>query len=244
MTGLVRLGRVMLGVGMIALGVTGVIFKDFMLEWSQVPASLPAHTFFAYLHGLILIGCGTALLVGKAVRPAALVLGCVWLIWALLCVPLVIATWRGRAGLEAELTGMTCGILLLAVLSAPTVNRTQLLVLRYVFALCMPVYGLVHFLYPAAVASWIPRWLIWPIFWAYFTGAAHVAAGVAILTGVLAKLASKLFALMISLWILILHIPRVMATPHDRHEWTTLFIAVAICGAAWVLAGSFAERKV
>jgi len=26
----------MLGVGMIALGVTGIIFKDFMLEWSQV----------------------------------------------------------------------------------------------------------------------------------------------------------------------------------------------------------------
>jgi uncharacterized membrane protein len=241
MPGLVRLGRVLLGAGVISLGVIGIIFKDFMLEWSQAPAWLPAHTAFAYLHGAILIVCGVALLLGKSVRPAALLLGVVWLIWALLCVPLVIATWRGRAGLEAELLGMTSGIFLLAVLSTPTVNRTQVLVCQYAFGLCMPVYGLVHFLYPAAVASWVPGWLPGHLFWAYFTGVAHCAAGVAILTGVLARLATKLFAIMISLWIFLMHIERVAATPHDRHEWTTLFIAVVICGAAWVLAGSYTE---
>jgi hypothetical protein len=44
---------------------------------------------------------------------------------------------------------------------------------------------------------------------------------------------------MLSSWIIILHIPRVIAALHDRHEWTTLFIAIAITGAAWVLAGSY-----
>jgi uncharacterized membrane protein YphA (DoxX/SURF4 family) len=77
------------------------------------------------------------------------------------------------------------------------------------------------------------------MFWAYFTGVAHCAAGVAILTGVLGRLAAKLFAIMLSSWIIILHIPRVIAALHDRHEWTTLFIAIAITGAAWVLAGSY-----
>jgi hypothetical protein len=38
--------------------------------------------------------------------------------------------------------------------------------------------------------------------------------------------------------VFLLHIPRVAATPHDRHEWITLFIAVVISGAAWIVAGS------
>ena len=239
--GLVHLGRVLMGIGMIALGGIGIAYADFMMEWSQAPAWLPAHSAFAYLHGTVLIAVGIGLFFKQTVRPAAFALGTVWSIWTLLCIPQVIATWRGRAGLQAELVGMTSGIFILAALAGPTVNRMQALVFRYAFALCMPVYGLVHFLYPQAVASWIPRWLLWPMFWAYFTGVAHCAAGVAILTGVLARLAAKLFAIMISSWVLILHIPRVVAAVHDRHEWTTLFIAVALNGAAWILAGSLTE---
>jgi uncharacterized membrane protein YphA (DoxX/SURF4 family) len=238
MTGLVRLGQVLLGVGMIALGGMGIAYADFIMEWTQVPEHLPAHAAFAYVHGVVLVAAGLAFVVGKAIRLAALALGTVWLLWTLLCIPLVFATWRGRSGLEAELLGMTCGIFTLAAL-VPPMNRTLVLVCRYAFALCLPVYGMVHFLIPAGVASWIPRWIPGPaFFWAYFTGVAHCAAGVALLTGVLARLATKLFAIMLSSWVLILHIPRVAATPHDRHEWLTLFIALSLSGVAWIMAGS------
>jgi uncharacterized membrane protein YphA (DoxX/SURF4 family) len=241
MTGLVGLGRVLLGAGMVALGGMGIAFADFIMEWTQVPEHLPARAAFAYLHGAVLIVAGLAFILGKGVRPAALALGSVWLLWTLLCIPLVIATWRGRAGLEAELLGMTCGIFTLAALAGPTINRPLLFVCRYAFALCLPVYGMVHFLYPAAVASWVPKWLGVPMFWAYFTGTAHCAAGLALLTGVLARLATKLFAVMISLWVLILHIPRVATTPRDRHEWLTLFIALSLSGVAWIMAGSLKQ---
>ena len=236
---LVRLGRVLLGVGMIALGGIGVAYADFIMEWTQAPAWLPAHAAFAYLHGGILIVAGLGLFFDKSVRPAAFLLGAVWLLWTVLCIPLVIGYWRGRAGLQAELLGMTCGLFLLAGLARkPVPDRTLVLTSRYVFALCLPVYGLVHFLYPQAVASWVPKWLPAPMFWAYFTGVAHCAAGLAILTGVLARLGARLFAVMLSSWVLILHIPRVAAALHDRHEWDTLFIAVALSGVAWIVAGS------
>jgi uncharacterized membrane protein len=242
MLSLVRLGRVFLGVGMIALGGIGMGSADFIMEWTQVPTWLPAHATFAYLHGAILIIGGLGLLFDKTVRYAAFVLGAVWLLWAVLCVPLVIGSWRGRSGLEAEVFGLTCGLFVLAGLSrTPVSDRTLVVVARYAFALCLPVYGMVHFLYPQAVASWIPKWLPAPMFWAYFTGAAHVAAGLAILTGVLARLGASLFAVMLTSWVFILHIPRVAATPHDRHEWLTLFIAVVISGAAWVVAASMTE---
>ena len=238
MSGLIRLGRMMLGVGMIALGGTGIAFADFMLEWSQVPAHLPARTTFAYIHGIVFIACGVGLFFEKTIRPCAFVLGTVWLLWTLLCTPFVIAA-HGKTGLQAELLGMASGLMIWAALTGPTINRTLAIIFRYAFALCMPIYGLVHFWYAPVVATWIPKWLFVPMFWAYFTGVAHCAAGVAILTGVLGRLAAKLFAIMLSSWIIILHIPRVIAALHDRHEWTTLFIAIAITGAAWVLAGSY-----
>jgi hypothetical protein len=56
------------------------------------------------------------------------------------------------------------------------------------------------------------------------------------LSGVLAGLASRLFAIMLSSWVLIVHIPRVFAAPRDRHEWTTLFVALVLTGLAWILA--------
>jgi uncharacterized membrane protein YphA (DoxX/SURF4 family) len=207
-----------------------------MLEWSQVPAGLPAHRIIADIHGGILIVTGLLLVFGRFVRCAAYILGAVWLIWTLLCVPQAIANWRGLIGLQAELLGMTSGIFMLAALSGENVHRGLAVVCRYAFALCLPIYGLVHFLYPSGVASWIPKWLLFPLFWAYFTGVAHCAAGLSLLTGVLARLGTKLFAIMLSSWVLILHIPRVAAAVHDRHEWTTLFIAVSLTGAAWVLA--------
>jgi uncharacterized membrane protein YphA (DoxX/SURF4 family) len=98
--------------------------------------------------------------------------------------------------------------------------------------------GTVHFLYPEAVANFIPNWIPVRLFWAYFTGVAFWAAGLAILSGVLARLASRLLAMMLSSWVLILHIPRVAAAVGDRHEWNTLFLAVAQTGAAWIVAGS------
>jgi uncharacterized membrane protein len=226
---------------MIALGGMGVAFADFIFEWTQAPEHLPARAALAYLHGAVLIVAGLALVFAKAIRPAALTLGAIWLLWTLLCIPLVIATWRGRAGLEAELLGMTCGMFTLAALAGPTVNRKQVLVCRYAFALCLPVYGLVHFLHAAGAATWVPKWLHVPLFWVYFTGVAHCAAGIALLTGVLAGLATKLFAIMLSSWVLIVHIPRVAAALHDRHEWATLFIALSMSGVAWIMAGSLKQ---
>jgi hypothetical protein len=91
------------------------------------------------------------------------------------------------------------------------------------------------------VASWVPKRLPAHLFWAYFTSVAFWAAGIAILSAMLARLASRLFAIMLSSWVLIVHIPRVAAALHDRHEWTTLFVAIVLTGAAWIVAGSLHE---
>jgi len=222
---------------MIGLGGLALAYADFVLEWTPVPDHLPARAAFAYVHGAILLFAGLGLLFDKTMRLSALTLELVWLVWTLLHIPMVVANWRTVGGL-AEDFAITSGFLLLAGIVGPRTEtkRLEAVAARYCFAICMPAFGVVHFLYPGAVASWVPGWLPGHMFWAYFTGAAHCAAGIAILTGVLAGLASRLFAIMLSSWVLIVHIPRVFATPRDRHEWTTFFVALVLTGLAWILA--------
>jgi uncharacterized membrane protein len=229
---------------MIVLGALGVVYGDFILEWTRTPDFLPAWKGWFYLHGAVLIVAGLGLFFQKTARLAALVLGAVWLLWTLSCIPRVMAYGRPALGGNFEDLALASGLFLLAgLLAPPTGNRLQVLIPRYAFAICLPVFGFVHFSYPQAVADFIRPWMPARLFWAYFTGIAFCAAGLAMLTGVLARLASFWFAIMITSWVLILHIPRVAAAVHDRHEWTTLFIAVAMMGGAWTLAASFANAR-
>jgi len=84
----------------------------------------------------------------------------------------------------------------------------------------------------------VPAWLPAHLALAHLTGAGHIAAGVGILFGILPGLAATLEALMISAFILLLHIPGVIAAPGSRLQWTMLFVASTLAGAAWAVAGS------
>jgi hypothetical protein len=51
---------------------------------------------------------------------------------------------------------------------------------------------------------------------------------------------------MFLLWFLLLHLPRVVSYPrsHDPDEWSSAFIALAVCGVSWILAASLSEKPV
>jgi uncharacterized membrane protein YphA (DoxX/SURF4 family) len=117
-----------------------------------------------------------------------------------------------------------------------------MLVGRFAFGACLPVFGLSHFAYAQFTADMIPAFIPAHLFFAYLCGAGHVAAGVAILANVLTRVAAIAFAAMVSGFVLLLHIPRVIADPGNRTEWTMLVIAMTISAAAWCVAGSVARK--
>jgi len=84
----------------------------------------------------------------------------------------------------------------------------------------------------------IPAWLPAPRFWALATGGAHAAAGLSLLTNVRARLAAALLAAMFGSWVVVLHAPRAAAHPHDPREWGSLLVALAMCGASGIVAGT------
>jgi uncharacterized membrane protein len=256
---LVGRGHLVFAIGMIGFGVLSFVFAEPMSGLAPLPAWLPGHAIWAYLSGGVLLATGAAILIGRQARFAAIALSAMLLLWLLLLhLPKLAGDVRnGGEWTCAFETLALCGAawILAASLStdAGTSARLDLARLdhvvhrmawlgRYSFALSLPAFGILHFIYADYVASVIPGWIPAHVFWAYFTGAAHFAAGVAILVNVKARLAATLAGVMYGCWVLILHIPRALAAQHSRAEWTSLFVATALTGAAWLVANSLRDH--
>jgi uncharacterized membrane protein YphA (DoxX/SURF4 family) len=116
-------------------------------------------------------------------------------------------------------------------------SERGLAIARMLFGFACLALGTSHFVYAKFTADMIPAWIPAHLFFAYFTGVGHIAAGLGVLCGVVPRLAVTMEAIMISLFVLLLHIPAAIAQPGSRLNWTMVFIATALAGGVWNLAG-------
>lgn len=93
---------------------------------------------------------------------------------------------------------------------------------RLFFALPMGVFAADHFIGPHEIAGMIPNWIPGHMFWAYFVGCALLAASLSIILKRYSVLSSALLGLMFLLFVVLMHIPDAIATPHDRFAWAIL----------------------
>ena len=131
---------------------------------------------------------------------------------------------------------MTMGGLALWSVAAGSSRNTLRLVARLLAGASAIVFGCAHFNYIDFTASFVPAWL--PpsqAFWAWATGAGHLAAGLALVSGVQARLAATMLAGMMGSFVLLVHIPRVIAAPEQHIEWLMLGFATSLTGAAWLV---------
>ncbi len=105
---------------------------------------------------------------------------------------------------------------------------------RYFLAIPMVVFGIQHFLYAEFIVHLVPTWVPGRLFWTYFAGVALFASGLGIIINVLSRLAATLLGSMISIWVIILHIPRVFQFPGDS-EFINVFDALCILSGAYLL---------
>mgnify|MGYP003575844277 FL=1 len=108
---------------------------------------------------------------------------------------------------------------------------------RYFLAIPMVVFGIQHFLYADFIVHLVPAWIPGGLFWTYLAGAALFAAGLGIVINVLSRLAATLLGSMISIWVVLLHIPRVFQFPGDS-EFINVFNALFILSGAYLLSAS------
>jgi uncharacterized membrane protein len=111
------------------------------------------------------------------------------------------------------------------------------------FAIPMAVFASQHFTEAKAVATLVPSWLPGHLFWTYFVGTAVIAAAISIVVKVQARLAAILLGVLLILFVLLLHIPRIMADPKDVVAWAVALRDLAFSGGALAFAGAPIEKR-
>ena len=234
---------VLFAAGMIGLGIVALVYGNFAQVWQPAAAWGPGRTGLAYTSGIVMLLGGIGLLLRRTTALSArllfpyLIIGFLLQVPAVVMTPLVEVNWEG-AGEQAVL--LSGGWVLFATRSglgegsrmAFATGENGLRIARILFAVALLPIGLSHFVYLKDTVGLVPAWLPFRTGWVYLTGAGHLAAGLGVLFSVVPRLAATMEAGMLSVFTILVWIPRIVAAPTTRATWTEFFISWAVTASA------------
>jgi uncharacterized membrane protein len=194
--------------------------------------------------GVVLIAAGCAIAAGRRVRlGASVVAGLIVVSLSVESIPRLFGNpWVGHMWTNPlKSVALAAGAALLVATPTGTsttpraerVERVAVVSLAVFLFVC----GVQHFVYADFVATLVPAWIPGQRFWTHLTGVALLAGGAGLLAPRTAWLAAAASALMIFLWVLVLHIPRAVTGPGHADETAGVFEALAVSGIALMIAG-------
>jgi hypothetical protein len=237
--------------------VLALAFAGFGLQYLRIlplagPPWYPAGRPLSIAASILLLAAAAGLLIRASAHLAALLLGAGLLLRVLIFHLPQLLTHLGNPNIWTvfgEVLALAGGAWMLASVLPNTLlpSHTALTRIlgagRYIFAVPLVIFSVLHFKYAFFISNLIPRWIPQRFFFANFVGLCFLCAALAIATGVRARLAACLLAVMFFLWVGILHAPRVAFAIHNGNEWTSMLIALAMAGSALAASASAPRRS-
>jgi uncharacterized membrane protein len=250
---LIGVGQLLFAIALAVFGIQYMQYGKYQGGLPPVPPWAPGGALGAYLVGVILIVAAVSLAIHKKARLSALIVSGLFLFCVLFpqlqhfSAVVHDGVARTRAFEPFALAGAACvlaGVRPRDGAGSSMVDGGRLILFgRSVFGLSMVIFGWQHFMYAAFLATLVPAWLPGHLLWIYFTGTGMMVAGLAIALDRVAGLAAAVLGLMFLLWVLVLHGPRVIAQRHNGDELSSLFVALAFCGASFIISGALAATN-
>jgi uncharacterized membrane protein len=240
-------GRIFVSISLAVFGVQHFIYGGFVA--TLVPAFMPGRLFWAYFVGVAFVAAAIGILTRMLARPAATMLGVMFFLFVvLLHIPRIIGNSSdGNEWTSGFVALAMCGGSWILASAAPLEEREKadpfLKLGKYFFALAFVAFGIQHFVYARFGAGLGPPWFSGSPLLACFDGAVLVAGGAAIVLGKKARVGATLLVTILSLFFLLLYVPRIIRQLHNPNPWTSGFEVLALCGFAWVLAGSLPKEE-
>jgi hypothetical protein len=235
--------------GRIVFGASAVLFGVIALMWHDSDTWQSLRQLWRLPFGAILGGClmtaqiagGIGMVYRGSARMASIVLGVVYLLFSLACIPGIIGalTVYEQYGSFFEQFALLCGAV--ALYASTEANRARAAVFgrlaRLGLGACAVSFTLSQVLYLRVTADLVPKWI--PpnqMFWAILTTIAFALAATAILINRQAKLALRLMTLMLALFGVLVWIPRLLTHPEAHFNWSELCLNFLITGGTWLVA--------
>ena len=236
-------------IGRIVFGASAVLFGVIALMWHDSDTWQALQEIWKLPFGIVIggglmaaqIAAGLGLQYPRSVRLASIVLGVVYLLFSLACVPGILAAPRVYAqyGNFFEQFSLLCGAIALYAAAEASEARALLFsrVARLGLGVCTVSFTLSQVVYLRLTADLVPRWI--PpnqMFWAILTTVAFGLAAIAILLNRQARLAICLLTLMLALFGVLVWIPLLIAYPEAHLNWSEFALTFLITGSAWMVA--------
>jgi uncharacterized membrane protein len=109
---------------------------------------------------------------------------------------------------------------------------------RLFLAIPMAVFGTEHLTDTADIANLVPPWMPAHRFWVYLVGIALIAAALSITIKIQSRLAATLLGAMFCAFVVLIHIPNIVANAGNRIFWAVGLRDIAFSGGAFAFAGS------
>ena len=246
----INLGRHVFGLAACAFGILTLVWHDFN-NWQQIQplGNIPHREILVYIAASIEILGGVAIQWPGTARAGALALGSIYLMFALLWVPRIVAEpgVYDRWGNFFEQFSLVSGALIVyGLLSRSNSERPPKAArIGYIFfGICVVSFMLEQLFYLSGTAAYVPKWIPpGQMFWAVSTTIAFVLAAIALFTGRSALLASRLLTAMLIGFGLLVWLPVLLANPHKMFSWDGNAQNLAITGAAWIVADYLSQKR-
>jgi hypothetical protein len=225
-------------------GTAAVAFGFVTLAWHEYNGwHLPLYIAYAAAAAEIL--GGAAIQFHRTAKAGAAVLAVIYLVFALHCLPQIIAApriYNSWGNFFEQFSLVTGAVIVYAGLSSPWSRETLRQIGCILFGLCAASFALEQAFYLPPTASLVPKWL--PpsqIFWAIATTVFFALAALALLTNRMTLLAARLLTVMLAIFGLVVWLPLLLSAPHSSTNWSETAETFAIAGTAWILADLLSE---
>ena len=234
-----NIGRHAFGVASLAMGLITLAWHDYN-DWHPP-------RYIAYAAAAALIFGGAAIQFRRTAKTGAAILGGVYLVFALQCVPGIVAKpqiYNSWGNFFEQFSLVTGAAILYARLSSARSPETLDRIGRILLGICVASFTLEQAFYLHATASLVPKWI--PpsqMFWAVTTTVLFALAAVVFLANRMALLAARLLTMMLVLFGLLVWVPLLLSGPHSHTNWSETAETFAIAGTAWILADLLGEVR-
>src|SRR6266446_9386243 len=234
-----NLGRHVFGVAALAFGLITLAWHDYN-GWHQP-------RYLVYAAAAALIFGGAAIQFRRTAKAGAAVLGAIYLVFALQCVPGIVAKpqiYNSWGNFFEQFSLVTGAAILYARLSSAWSRETLNRIGRILLGICAASFTLEQAFYLHATANLVPKWV--PpsqMFWAVTTTVLFALAAVALLTNRMALLATRLLTIMLVIFGLLVWVPLLLSDRRSHTNWSETAETFAIAGAAWILADLLGEYR-
>jgi uncharacterized membrane protein len=256
MGSLFKIGRILYGISIAGTGFLTIYYRVFpyMLFPSQ-NFQLPGFAILVSISGALLVLAGLAIVLNRKAMDVSFLLGSAFLL--IICffhIPYELMynpNYKHLGEWENALKDMSLAGGAYCIAGNLSGKRdksfwTKLMPLGTIlYSIPILCFSILHFQFAKDVSTMVPSWIPGPVFWTYVAGVALLGSSISMILKIRTGLIAALLGLMVFIWFVILHIPRVMvASAADLNgETVSAFLALAYSGTAFVIAGAVKEKS-